>query len=80
MVEYLRYGMSGFALLMMLIGVWQICGHRDDETPLISSADPGSRSLIIAEHNVRMLRAVGDQMIGAALISGGFVGGCVLWF
>jgi len=80
MVEYFRYGMSGFAVLMVLLGVWQICSHRDNEAPLFLSAEPTARNLAIAEHNVRMLRAVGDQIIGAVLISGGFIGGCLLWF
>lgn len=79
MAEYLQFGMSGIAALMMLIGLGQLFSHKDNETPWLQPSDPGSQKLAIAEHNVRMLRSVGDQIIGAVLISGGFVGAAILW-
>lgn len=57
MEEYLAYGMSGVAVLMMLFGLFCIIHAGGDN-------DAGS---------------IGDQIMGAVLFSGGFVGSCVLW-
>ncbi|MGE4323670.1 MAG: hypothetical protein AB7E60_11665 [Sphingobium sp.] len=79
MSSYVYIGLSVLSISMIIIGVFQVCSHQDKHTPNFLSSEPSARSLMIAEHNVRMLRAVGDQIVGAILIAGGFVSGCILW-
>lgn len=80
MEEYLFFGMSGLSILIFMVGVGQLFSHKDQETPAAISNDPVLRGIALAEHNLRMTRAVGDQIVGAVLIVGGFLGGCLLWF
>ena len=80
MIQYLHYGMSGIAALMLALGIMQLVSHQDDKIPTALSAEPINQTSELLRYNAAMLRSVGDQIVGAVLISGGFIGGCLLWF